>query len=68
MAKDPDDPTRFEFFNRMKKAQAERLKRMEDVEHRKRWVLACASGGGMRHHSVKKAKITLPKLKILEDG
>ena len=67
MAKDPDDPTRFEFFNMMKRRQAERLERMKSVEEQKRFILRCASNGGMQHQSRRKnMKVSLPKLSILE--
>lgn len=60
---DRDDPSRFRFFETMKRAERERLERFYgDVEEKKRWMLRCASGGGMRHHTTrKKAKaVTLP--------
>lgn len=62
MKKDPDDPSRFEFFRRMKQSEAERLERLETIEEKKRFVLRCASGGGMRHKSTKNPKVSLPKM------
>lgn len=60
---DRDDPSRFRFFETMKRAQAERMERIYgDVEEKKRWMLRCATGGGMRHHSKRRPKITLPTL------
>ena len=64
MTREPDDPSRFAFFERIKRAERERLERMgDDVEERKRWMLKCASGGGMQHHSRKKnVKVSLAKM------
>lgn len=58
---------RIGFFTNVKRMEAERLERWHnDVEERKRFILRCASNGGMRHVSTKKVKVTLPKLSILE--
>lgn len=63
--KDWDDPDRFRFFNEMKRKQQERLDRWkDDAEERKKFILRCASGGGMRHvkSRAKRADISLPKM------
>lgn len=58
----PDENTeRAIFFARLNRAQRERLERFHG-EERKRFMLRCASNGGMRHHSTRKIKITLPKI------
>lgn len=49
------------FFGRLKRAQRERLERFKG-EERKRFMLRCASGGGMRHASKRKVVVTLPKM------
>ena len=65
---DRDDPTRFKFFNEMKRRESERLKRFHgDTEERKRWMLKVASGGGMNGKGRRRVPVTLPKLSILED-
>ena len=51
------------FFGRMKRAQRERLERFKG-EERKRFMLRCASGGGMRHASKRKVAVTLPKMSL----
>ena len=55
-----DDPDRFKFFATMKRAERERLARFVG-EERVRFMLRCASGGGMQHASRKKREITLPR-------
>lgn len=62
---DQDDPSRFKFFANMKRAERERLERYHgDVEERKRWILRCASGGGMQNVKRRNAmkKITVAPL------
>ena len=45
----------------MRRQERERLARF-DGEERKRFMLRCASGGGMQHHSRRKIKVSLPKM------
>lgn len=61
---DKDDPSRFEFFARLKRAQKERLERFgNDAEERKRFILRCASGGGMQSKMRReRIKVNLPKM------
>jgi hypothetical protein len=62
--KDWDDPDRFRFFHEMKRREAERMERWNDVEERKKFILRCASGGGMRHvkSRAKRANVSLVKM------
>ena len=57
--KDRDDPDRFKFFATMRRAERERLSRFVG-EERKRFILRCASGGGMQNADRRKQKISLP--------
>jgi hypothetical protein len=52
----------------MRRQERERLERFHG-EERKRFILRCASGGGMRHvkSRAKRKKITLPSLSFMED-
>lgn len=54
-----DDPDRFRFFATMKRAERERLARFVG-EERIRFMLRCASGGGMQHAGRRSKKISLP--------
>ena len=56
------------FERKMKRSKAAHLQRLaNDVEAYKRWLLACGSGGAMRHQASRPRTVTLPKLSILED-
>lgn len=58
--------TREGFNAIMRRQERERLERF-DGEERKRFMLRCASGGGMQHHSRRKQKVTLPTLSFMKD-
>lgn len=58
--------TREGFHAIMRRQERERLERF-DGEERKRFMLRCASGGGMQHHSRRKRKVTLPTLAFMKD-
>jgi hypothetical protein len=58
------DPEIFRII--MKRQERERLERFNG-EERKRFILRCASNGGMQHHSRRKRKVTLPTLSILDE-
>lgn len=54
------------FYAIMRRQERKRMDRFTG-EERKRFMLRCASNGGMQHHSRRKKKITLPKLSFMED-
>lgn len=58
--------TREGFYVIMRRKEKERLDRFHG-EERKRFMLRCASSGGMRHHSKRKQKITLPTLSFMKE-
>lgn len=49
------------FIAIMSQQEKKRMDRFHG-EERKRFILRCASNGGMRHHTTRKVKVTLPKM------